>query len=70
MGSSTQNFTKAQLINVLRNWGFTDKLPPKKGEQLIITWPAPADPNIATITVASYKSTYNQTLYMVVFDKK
>lgn len=69
MATSTQNFTKAQLINVLKNWGFSDTLPPKKGKQLVISWPKYNNPNVASITLAPYRSTYGKALYTVLFSK-
>lgn len=60
----TMYYTKDQLIKIFEDWGVKES-PPPKGQKVIVAFPRPATPNLATITRDTKKSTYGKPLYCV-----
>lgn len=62
-------YTKDQMDLIFKGWGVNEALP-RKGFKVVIAFPRPAMPSVATITVAKEKSTYGKMLYQVEFSNE
>lgn len=65
MSMSTCLYTKDQLQQIMSAWGCTEPVP-KKGQQVVVCWPKPVEPNTAIIKWSDKVSGYGDRLYSVV----
>ena len=57
-------YTRDQLQHIMSGWECTEPIP-KKGQQVLVCWPKPVEPNTAVITMTDRKSDYGKRLYKV-----
>ena len=60
--------TKDQLLKVFERWGVTEPVP-RTGKKVVVSFPRPTVPNIATIKRSEHRSTYGKTLYSVEYER-
>jgi len=65
MALSKYLYTKDQLQNIMNAWDCAEPIP-KKGQQVLVCWPKPVEPNTAVITMTDKKSDDRKRLYSVV----